>query len=220
MTTVNIGAANISKVQLTEQGSNPAAPAATKAYLYIKADGVYLINSAGTVVGPLVSASHNHAASAITSGQLALARGGTNADLSATGPGDLQQAAASAAVTIRKFKLDAIAAPGAANDTTQGYAVGSMWVDVANDIVYFCVDPTAGVALWKQMAVPGVTAKLYSTDIPDHTHPRAAESLVQTTNSSQTNASSVSAKTLRSFEPPSLSSRTAAHYAMMARAFS
>ena len=40
------------------------------------------------------------AASAITSGLLALARGGTNADLSATGPGFLKQATTGAAVTV------------------------------------------------------------------------------------------------------------------------
>jgi len=46
--------------------------------------------------------SHNHAASAITSGQLALARGGTAADLAATGGAThfLRQASAGAAVTV------------------------------------------------------------------------------------------------------------------------
>lgn len=40
------------------------------------------------------------AASAITSGLMALARGGTNADLSATGPGFLKQGSSGAAVTV------------------------------------------------------------------------------------------------------------------------
>jgi len=43
---------------------------------------------------------HNHAAADINSGTLALARGGAAADLSATGPGFLKQAAAGAAVTV------------------------------------------------------------------------------------------------------------------------
>lgn len=48
------------------------------------------------------ASSHNHAASAITSGQLALARGGTGADLSATGGSGqvLKQNSAGGAITV------------------------------------------------------------------------------------------------------------------------
>lgn len=46
------------------------------------------------------ASSHNHAASDITSGQIALARGGTGADLSATGAGYLKQASTGANVTV------------------------------------------------------------------------------------------------------------------------
>lgn len=46
------------------------------------------------------AASHTHAATDITSGQLALARGGSHADLSATGPGYLKQATLGADVTV------------------------------------------------------------------------------------------------------------------------
>ena len=52
-----------------------------------------------TVALASVSA-HNHAATEITSGTLALARGGTGADLSGTGPGFLKQAGVGAAVTV------------------------------------------------------------------------------------------------------------------------
>ncbi|MBS1875406.1 MAG: hypothetical protein JSU00_19490 [Acidobacteria bacterium] len=44
--------------------------------------------------------SHTHAAADVASGTLALPRGGTAADLSATGPGFLKQASAGAAVTV------------------------------------------------------------------------------------------------------------------------
>ena len=43
---------------------------------------------------------HNHAATEITSGTLALSRGGTGTDLSATGPGFLKQAGVGSAVTV------------------------------------------------------------------------------------------------------------------------
>ncbi len=45
-------------------------------------------------------ASHTHSASDIVSGALALARGGTGADLSSSGPGFLRQTGAGAAVTV------------------------------------------------------------------------------------------------------------------------
>lgn len=46
------------------------------------------------------NAVHTHAAADISSGAVAVARGGTGADLSATGPGFLKQASAGAAVTV------------------------------------------------------------------------------------------------------------------------
>lgn len=50
--------------------------------------------------GAKANASHTHSASDIVSSALALARGGTGADLSASGPGFLKQASAGAAVTV------------------------------------------------------------------------------------------------------------------------
>lgn len=52
----NIGEANISKVRLAEQGSDPATPASGFGYVYIKTDGLYFIGDNGTVIGPLVEA--------------------------------------------------------------------------------------------------------------------------------------------------------------------
>ncbi len=48
----------------------------------------------------VAAAAHTHNATDIVSGQMALARGGTAADLSATGPGFLKQATAGAAMTV------------------------------------------------------------------------------------------------------------------------
>ncbi|MCX6621252.1 MAG: carbohydrate binding domain-containing protein, partial [Acidobacteria bacterium] len=74
------------------------------------------INSSGSIEGVLgnasdcvlvdgtsaakANASHTHPATDIVSGSLALARGGTGSDLSATGPGFMRQASAGAVVTV------------------------------------------------------------------------------------------------------------------------
>lgn len=45
-------------------------------------------------------------------------------------------------------KLNATVAPTANDDVNDGYAVGSLWVNVTNDTYYICVDATAGAAVW------------------------------------------------------------------------
>lgn len=40
-------------------------------------------------------------------------------------------------------------APTNNDDGTQGYSIGSQWIDVANDIVYTCTDASTGAAVWK-----------------------------------------------------------------------
>lgn len=45
-------------------------------------------------------------------------------------------------------KLNATGAPTANDDVDLGYAVGSLWVDITNDLWYICVDSTDGAAVW------------------------------------------------------------------------
>jgi len=55
--------------------------------------------------------------------------------------------------------LDNLAAttnPGAGNDATQGYAVGSRWINTSADREYVCVDSSAAAAVWRR------------TDLADH----------------------------------------------------
>jgi hypothetical protein len=56
-------------------------------------------------------------------------------------------------------------APGAANDSTQGFVVGSMWVDTstAPDTLYICTSNSAGAATWVNAG--GVTAHSALTPI-------------------------------------------------------
>lgn len=54
MANVNIGAANIAKIRLAEQGSDPAAPASGFAYLFVKSDGQAYLGNDGSSILPLV----------------------------------------------------------------------------------------------------------------------------------------------------------------------
>ncbi len=56
-----------------------------------------------------------------------------------------------------KQKLDATTAPVATNDTTEGYAVGSKWIDVTADKAYFCLDATEDAAVWQEVGAGGYT---------------------------------------------------------------
>lgn len=54
-----------------------------------------------------------------------------------------------------KNNLAATTAPGVSNDGTQGYAVGSKWIDVLNNTAYFCLDASTGAALWQEVGAGG-----------------------------------------------------------------
>lgn len=54
----------------------------------------------------------------------------------------------------------ATTAPGVGNDSSQGYTVGSIWVNAATnpDTAYICTNPTVGAAVWQSIsegATPG-----------------------------------------------------------------
>ncbi len=54
-----------------------------------------------------------------------------------------------------KVNLTATADPTANDDNTQGYAVGSRWVNVSTDKEYVCVDGSAGAAVWTETTATG-----------------------------------------------------------------
>lgn len=45
-------------------------------------------------------------------------------------------------------KVNATTAPTATDDASEGYEVGSLWVDIVNEEAYTCVDATNGSAKW------------------------------------------------------------------------
>ena len=52
-------------------------------------------------------------------------------------------------------KWDATAAPGAGDDSADGYIVGSIWADITHRTVYVCTDNAAGAAVWVQILTGG-----------------------------------------------------------------
>ncbi|MCK4328343.1 hypothetical protein KAX02_00715 [candidate division WOR-3 bacterium] len=54
-----------------------------------------------------------------------------------------------------KVKLDGTTAPGVSNDNTEGYAVGSRWIDVTNDKEYVALDVSTGAAVWTETTGAG-----------------------------------------------------------------
>ena len=45
-------------------------------------------------------------------------------------------------------KFDATAAPGVTNDNSEGYSIGSYWIDTVGDKGYVCTDVSTGAANW------------------------------------------------------------------------
>lgn len=53
-----------------------------------------------------------------------------------------------------KANLTATSDPGTGDDTGDGYAVGSLWINAARDRIWICVDNTATAAIWKWISQP------------------------------------------------------------------
>ena len=59
-----------------------------------------------------------------------------------------------------KVNLTATADPTASNDTNQGYAIGSRWVNATENNEFVCVDASAGAAVWRQTTFAGSSLNL------------------------------------------------------------
>lgn len=52
---------------------------------------------------------------------------------------------------LRKNNFAGSTTPGASDDSTDGYEVGSMWADLVLDQVWVCMDATAASAVWLRL---------------------------------------------------------------------
>lgn len=63
-----------------------------------------------------------------------------------------------------KHNFSATAAPTGTDDSSAGYAVGSIWIDVTGDKVYICYDATASSALWQEVGSGGASLTVKEAD--------------------------------------------------------
>ena len=57
------------------------------------------------------------------------------------------------------------AAPGVGDDSADGYAVGSLWFDTTNAILYICKSAAAGAAVWQQVVASSTPLTLANDDL-------------------------------------------------------
>ncbi len=129
--------------------------------LKIKLDGTTLsLGAAGlSVTNPFTTADETkldgiEALADVTDATNVAAAGAVmDSDISA-GEGFLRKTGAGAYEAI-KSNLSASASPGATDDTSSGYAVGSRWINVTLDKEFVCLDATATAAVWTETTVSG-----------------------------------------------------------------
>jgi hypothetical protein len=59
-----------------------------------------------------------------------------------------------------KNNFTAVVAPTVNDDSDDGYAVGSVWIDTVTDSIYQCVDSTVGAAIWIEASATALAATI------------------------------------------------------------
>jgi len=101
------------------------------------------------------AAVHVHSAADVTTGLLAVARGGTG--LAMITQDAIIVGAGTAAPTAVKFNWAAAAPPTVSDDSSAGYSVGSRWMSTGTNQEFVLVDSTAGAAIWSETTASGGT---------------------------------------------------------------
>ena len=160
-------------VTFPEQGSTPASPPTGKKKVYVKSDGLHVLDSAGIdqFLNPftltdeskldgiesgadVTDAINVEAAGAVMDSDI----GEVEGFLRKTGAGTYEGL---------KSNLNAATDPGATDDSVAGYSVGSLWVNTTLDKVWQAVDVTASSAIWKDLSLAtAVTLFTALTDTP------------------------------------------------------
>ena len=68
-----------------------------------------------------------------------------------------------------KNNFGATTVPNSTNDTTEGYAVGSLWYNTSTTLLYICSDSTGSAAVWKQISLQSASGIQSNVDIDSGT---------------------------------------------------
>jgi len=71
---------------------------------------------------------------------------------------------------IGPCKFDATAPPTAGDDSADGFATGSLWLDTATNRLYWCASAAAGAATWIEVGRTGITRTVAIKDADAVTH--------------------------------------------------
>ena len=144
------------------EGTKPTTNPATNHWaIYPKTDGYYVEDDAGTEyplglataarmskldgieeLADVTDATNVEAAGAVMDGDFSAAEG-------------IMRKVSAGTYTTIKTNLAASVAPDADNDNTEGYGVGSPWIDTTADKAYVCLDATTATAVWTETTQSG-----------------------------------------------------------------
>lgn len=73
-------------------------------------------------------------------------------------------------VNNTKVNFAGISDPSAANDASQGYSIGSTWINTVDETEFTCMDATNGAAIWQKItANPNIQAHIANMSNPHNT---------------------------------------------------
>lgn len=97
-------------------------------------------------------------ANALTNGQLLVGSTGSAPVATTITAGNAMQVTnAAGSITVaysHKENIAAITAPAVTDSTSNGYSIGSVWINTVSKTPYICTDATAGAAVWRNMLLP------------------------------------------------------------------
>lgn len=127
------------------------------------------------------------------------AGGGGGVDTTGSASGDDVVADGSNGTRVRKNKLDATTNPDETNDNTEGYEIGSVWINVTDDIVFICADATEDNAVWKNLSASSSGLSVFGSPVDGYTIEYDATGGYEDTGSLQDNSYNYPTSTGSSF---------------------
>jgi len=94
-------------------------------------------------------------AMALEAAPLGISKGGTGGTTAITAQTALGLLVGTDVLAFIKNKDNAVVAPGASDDSSEGYSVGSRITDIAANKVYFALDVTVDNAIWQEVGSGG-----------------------------------------------------------------